>query len=240
MKKILLIAGFALMLMNSYAQNKKVAVVTFYIDKHIDVLEFSGAAQAAMLKLCDDPNFNLTPILNEFHNQFFNSYVKDFPFQLLPESEVTGNEAYKNYKSVTTPETGVFAADKYVTTIDGYHAYPVVVGHPDEKNMLPLFPQVDGVMHVSIKFRLVKIGLGNMGVTKMKAIARIILFNKKGDQVFNIEEDANSKGIVPLVAGVPVMSYEKIMPMCESSLNELMLDLQKRMPKLVKKADAKL
>jgi hypothetical protein len=79
-----------------------------------------------------------------------------------------------------------------------------------------------------------------MGVTQMKATATLLLINKKEDKVFNIEEDANSKGIVPMIGGIPVMSYEKIMPMCESAMNELMTELQKDMPKLTKKSDSKL
>lgn len=43
-----------------------------------------------------------------------------------------------------------------------------------------------------------------------------------------------------MVKGIPVMQPEKILPMCESALNELMGDLDKRIEKIVKKTDAKL
>jgi hypothetical protein len=36
------------------------------------------------------------------------------------------------------------------------------------------------------------------------------------------------------------MKPEKVLPMCESAMTELMADLQKRIPKIVKKTDAKL
>jgi hypothetical protein len=70
--------------------------------------------------------------------------------------------------------------------------------------------------------------------------ANIALFNKDGDKVFSIKEDAKSKSVSPLVGGVPVMTADKIQPMCESAMDELMTELQKDLPKMIKKADAKL
>jgi hypothetical protein len=224
----------------SYAQDKKVAVVTFFINKQIDATSFGTIGQTAALKLCDDPNFNLTGILKEFHSQFFDSYAKEFPFKLLPESEVTNNETYKAYKVIGNATSGVFDISKYTTSIDGYKVFVVAIGRENEKNMLKIFPQADGVMHVSITFKLVKLGFGGMGIVRMRAITDIILLNKNGDKVFNIEEDATSKSVTPLVGGVPVITADKILPMCESALTELMGYLQKDMAKMVKKSNAKL
>ena len=43
-----------------------------------------------------------------------------------------------------------------------------------------------------------------------------------------------------MVGGVPVINPEKLLPMCDSALEELMGDLQKRIAKIIKKSDAKL
>jgi len=43
-----------------------------------------------------------------------------------------------------------------------------------------------------------------------------------------------------MVAGVPVMTPEKILPLCESALSQLMISLQKDIPKITRKSDAKL
>jgi hypothetical protein len=95
----------ALMLFGAHfsanAQRKKVAVVTFYCDKWIDM---SGiGSDAAMLSsvatLAEDPAFDIKKVLTKFHDVFFNEYAKQFPFDLLPESEVIGNESYKTYES---------------------------------------------------------------------------------------------------------------------------------------------
>jgi len=242
MKKSLFIITLLLMFLSvvSSAQDKKVAVVTFYIDKKIDVQEFGNEAQTAMIALRNNPTFNLTDLLKEFHTQFFESYSKEFPFQLLPESEVTNNESYKAYAPLGIATSGIFEADKYITSIEGYKIFLVLIGHDNEKNMLKIFTQADGVMHVSISFKLVKIGLGGMGVVRMLAKSNIMLLNKKGEKVFNIDEDASSKSITPLVGGVPVITADRILPMCESALNNLMGYLQKDMAKMVKKSNSKL
>jgi hypothetical protein len=124
--------------------------------------------------------------------------------------------------------------------INGYKIVLPVIGHENERNLLAIFPQADGVMKVYIDFTLVKWGFGGMGIVKMKAHANVALFNKDGDKVFSIKEDAESKTTGALVANVPVMTPETIMPMCESAMDKLMIDLQKDLPKMIKKTEAKL
>ena len=225
--------------LSGFAQ-KKVALVTFYINKQIDVSELGDAAHVASMKLSDDPAFNLTPLLKDFHQQFFDRYVQSFPFQLLPEDQVTGNDAYKNFTMVEGEGKGILNVHNYLTPYDGYKVVVPFVGHASEKELLKIFNQCDGVLVVYINFKLVKIGFGGMGVVKVMATANMLLLNKNGEKVFAIEEDEKSKSVSPLVAGVPVMSPDKILPMCQSALSVLMDELPKALPKIVKKTDAKL
>jgi len=231
---IALTTGFAI------AQNKNVAVVTFFINKEIDVTEFGAPAYLAVKKLGDDPAFNLAPMLSSFHKQFMDEYSKSFPFNLLPEDQVIKNEAYKAYTPVGIANSGILNATNFLIPVNGYKIFLNMAGHENEKNMLKIFNQADGVMDVTINFKLVKIGLGGMGVVKVNANANMTLFNKNGDKVFSVDQDAKSKSVSPLVGGVPVMTPEKIIPMCESAMAELMAALQKDLPKMIKKADAKL
>lgn len=223
----------------SYAQSKKVAVVTFYAVKKIGVADFGSAATIAVSKLVDDPNFNMSPLLVNFHDQFFNTYSKEFPFELLPETQVITNADYKAFTPAGEATGGVLK-DNYNIAIEGYKVVLPLMGHSNEDALLKIFSQADGVMKVYIDFDLVKIGFGGMGVVKVNAHANIALFNKAGDKVFSIKEDAKSKGGSALIGGVPVLTAEKILPMCESALTELMNALQKDLPKMVKKSDSKL
>lgn len=242
MKKTLSILALAVLFFvnTSYAQ-KKVAVVSFFINKQIDVTEFGPAAQAAVIKLGDDPNFNVAPLLKRFHSEFFDNYSKDFPFQLLPEDQVTGNAQYKTFTPIGIAQNGVLKASNWIIPVDGYKVIlSNLAGHENEKNLVKIFTDADGVMDVSIDFKLIKVGFGGMGVTKMVAIATVALFNKDGNKVFIVRQESKSKKVSPLVAGIPVMTAEKIMPMCEGALDELMADLQKDLPKMIRKTDAKL
>lgn len=235
---LLLLATVSFNLAN--AQSKKVAVVSFYINEEIDVKDFGAPAYLAVKKLSDNPAFNLTPILSSFHKQFMDEYAKSFPFALLPEEQVLKNDAYKAYLPVGIANSGVLNATNYLLPVDGYKIFLNLAGRDNEKNMIKIFPQADGVMDVAINFKLEKIGIGGMGIVKVKANAIITLFNKNGDKVFTVDQNARSKSTSALVGGVPVMTPEKIMPMCESAMAELMADLQKELPKMTKKADAKL
>ena len=238
-KSILIALFFLTLCTDALAQTKKVAVVTFYVVKQIGLKDFGGAAQAASMKLSDDPNFNMVPLLKTFHDQFFSDYSKSFPFELLPESEVVNNEAYKAYVPVGTATEGPLKDLQYCVPVDGYKVVLPLMGHENERNLLSIF-KTDGVMKVYFDFDLVKVGFGGMGVVKVNAHANIALFNSAGDKVFSIKEDGRSKSVSPLVAGVPVMTTEKIIPMCQSAVEELMSELNKDLPKMIKKANAKL
>src|SRR3982751_6214155 len=100
MKKLFIFFYLPLLILSSvvYAQEKKVAVVTFYVDKQIDIGRFATkSAEASVTKLCNDPDFDMTSFLKNFHDQFFKNYAKKFTFQLLPEQEVIGYSNYKDF-----------------------------------------------------------------------------------------------------------------------------------------------
>jgi hypothetical protein len=240
MKKLSFVVLFLMLCVTfGYAQTKKVAVVTFYAVKKIGVAEFGSTAQVTVTKLVDDPNFNMSPLLANFHDQFFSTYSKAFPFELLPEADVINNADYKAFNPAGEATSGVLK-DSYNLPAAGYKILLPLMGHDNENALLKIFSNADGVMKVYVDFDLVKIGFGGMGMVKVNAHANIALFNKAGDKVFSIKEDAKSKGGSPLIGGVPVLTPEKILPMCESALTELMTALEKDLPKMSKKADSKL
>jgi len=80
----------------SYGQKKRVAVVTFYVDKYIGANKIAeGSRQSTYEKTKeDDPRFDLRPVLQDFHETFMNKYVKEFPFEIVPESEIINHPMY--------------------------------------------------------------------------------------------------------------------------------------------------
>jgi len=235
---------------NSFAQaRKKVAVVTFYCDKWIDMSQLDGAASMAATvgTLADDPSFDLKPVLQHFHDVFFNEYAKLFPFDLVPESEVLTNEQYKAFESYWgegKDEDRGKLTQRY-TVIDGYKVLTEMLAKKEKQNqnrMLEILgDKVDGVMFVNLDFSMVpKVAVGGMGTAGISSYCRMKVWNKAGEKVFTVNETANSKGSVAMVKGVPVMKPAEILPLCEDSSNRLIEDLKKRIEKVAKKAAEKL
>jgi hypothetical protein len=245
MKKIKKIVLLLLIVIssNTFAQKKKVAVVTFYANKMVSFEGLGGGFDFILkdvLNLRDDPNFNLSPILEKYHNNFFKDYSKEFPFELLPEQEVLSNPNYIGF----TPkyELNKYDAKNYLVYNNYKYVYEGFMGKFNEEGLAKaLADKADGVLFVYIDFGLVKgFGIGSTMSIKMRATTRIALYNKTGEKVFAFSEGENSKKTGVMIGGVPIIKPEKLLPMCDSALDELMGDLQKRIAKIVKKSDAKL
>lgn len=227
----------------SMAQKKKVAVVTFYANKVVGFSDL-GIGSEELIKeifnLRDNPDFNLTPILNKYHDTFFNEYAKELPFELLSENEVCESEGYAQFqpkydlKKYEARDYLLFGKYKYI--------YEGFMGQANEIAMAKLFAEkADGVMFVSINFDLMKgFGVGGTATVKVRATTRLALYDKQGNKVFAFSEGENSKKTGVMIKGIPVLSPEKILPMCDSALTELMGDLSKRIAKIVKKTAVKL
>ena len=227
----------------THAQKKKVAVVTFYANKMVSFKGLGGSYDLLLkdvMNLRDDPNFNLGPLLEKYHSNFFNEYSKDFPFELLPESEVLSNANYIAFQPNMDP--GTYDMKNYLVYDKYKYAHEGMLGEFNEEGMAKaLADKADGVMFVHIDFGLVK-GFGFAGITQLevRANTRIALYNKTGEKVFAFTEGENSTQSEIMVAGIPVMEPEKLLPMCETALDQLMKDLKKRLAKISKRSESKL
>lgn len=242
MKRVLLLIAvfYSLIFTRSFAQDKKVAVVTFYTVKQIGYV--GKASQEALLnsaKLADDSAYNILPILKNFHDQFFKNYANSFPFQLLPEKEVINNADYKSFipDGNTVDDILSFKTD---VSIPGYKVLPPLKKYDNEKNLLAVFNNCDGLMKVYLNFEMDKRGTGNLALVKVKANLNIDLFNKNGEKVFSVTESALSQLSGTQVKGIQFMVPRKILPLCENAIDELMIVLQQDMPKIAERAGAKL
>ena len=239
MKKILVLALLLSICLSAFSQ-KKVAVITYRLDKTIGSgnLGENAAFLKDVLTLAEDPNFDLQPVLDDFHDNFVNELAKDFPFELLPSEEVVNDPAYKSY--VNDADT----AGQFYILPEGYKVMyrPVLgMGQRDKKAMIEAFKdKADGIMFALIGFEFNKTTMMGVGVAKIKAIYNLVCYNMDGKKVFDIYRDASSKKSVPVAAGFPIMKLEKIQPLCTSAADELMKDVKKKLPKMARKAGKKL
>lgn len=235
----------------AFAQRKKVAVVTMYCDKYIGTSNITGGAAmiAKVQTLADDPNFDLTSVLTTFHDKFFNEFAPQFPFDLIPESEVVTNPDYLAYESAwgeTKDDQDKSFFERRYLTINGYKPLLESLGKGGEKSnqqrMIQMFQgKVDGILFVNIDFEFMpKMAIGGMGTAGIQAYCRMKMWNKDGEKVFKINEFATSKETVGMISGFPIMSTEDLLPMCQDATTRLMEDLQGRLKKIANKAAEKL
>jgi hypothetical protein len=246
MKKIIFLFFACSFVMNlSVVAQKKVALTTFWVSKHIGFQELGGnvGLAAAIASLCDDPNFNLQPVLDNFYKTFTEEYAKAFPFEIINEDDVIKKEEYIAYKgrfneSKDADRNKLF--QRYLTP-EGYKPLVESLFKGEKSNqmqMVKMFDDADGVMFVSMGYDFVKKAVPfTAGV---RAFVRIKLWNKEGKKVFKINEFGTSKKSVPIVAGIPIMKPEKLLPLCESASEKLVQDLSKRLKKVAKKSAKKL
>lgn len=234
--------AFALIILNAatYAQDRKVGVVTFYADKTIDLSQVSATADfvAKNTSLSEDPKFNLEAPLKKFHSEFFANYVKNFPFQVVDENSITSNTTYVNY-TPGNDNMGVKYEDKLFEKIEGYKVIRPFTPNVKEVAAMANELGVDGIMFVYLYFDFNKTAIGKLGYFSIRAHVAIDLYDKNGKSIFQFNELAGSKKKVPMVGGWPVMDPDKIQPMCEDAVAELMEDMNKKLERLAKKVDRK-
>ncbi|MEO1052322.1 MAG: hypothetical protein AAFX87_16940 [Bacteroidota bacterium] len=234
---------------------KKVAIVTFYVDKYFnaDKIVESARQETNELTKKDDPRFDLRPILVDFHETFLKDYIKDFPFEILDEDKVLNHPKYLAYSGLDGVEDQdekdnfqEMVTDRFIA-IDGYKVLltggNLLRSWRTESHMVKILDDmdIDGVMFISMYYQWEpKVAFGGLGNAGIRAYINMELFNKDAKKVFKLDEYATSKKGVALVSGVPVMKYEKLLPMCQDASDRLMADLNKKLPKLVKKVDKKL
>jgi hypothetical protein len=246
MKKLILFVFAATIFGNSGAvAQKKVALTSFWVSKHIGFEDLGGTAAlvAAISSLSEDPNFNLQPVLDNFYATFTEEYAKSFPFDLMSEEEVIKREEYMAYEGRFNEDKDADRSllfQRYLTP-EGYKPLVESLFKGEKSNqmqMLNMFNDADGVMFVSMGYDFVKKPLPfTAGV---RAFVRIKLWNAEGKRVFTINEYGTSKKNVAIVAGIPIMKPEKLLPLCESASEKLVSDLAKRLKKVAKKAAKKL
>lgn len=221
------------------AQEKKVALVTFYCDKKIGGTGMGTAGESLM----KDPNFNLNPIINKAYTKFSTEFTKDFPFKMVDKAIVTENPEYKAYQSKflwdTTKGVNKLAGVQYAMA-DGY-IWAFAAGSTindskrDEVNLYKILQkECDGVMFVNIDYEITP-GMGGL-YANVTAYFNMTLWDKNGKKLFTVRESGKSNKKVPAVGGIPVMSVDKIQPLCEDATNVLFEELQSKLAKIVKKS----
>ena len=246
MKKIIFVViVFSFGLNSTINSQKKVALTSFWVSKHIGFEQIGRNAGlvAAIASLSENPNFNLQPVLDNFYKTFTEEYSENFPFELMAEEDVIKRPEYIAYEGRFNEEKDAERSKLFQRYLSPKGYKPLVESlfkgeKSNQMQMLKMFNDVDGVMFVSMGYEFIKKTVPfTAGV---RAFIRIKLWNKEGKKVFAINEYGISKKSVGIVGGIPIMNPEKLLPLCESASEKLVLDLSKKIGKVTKKAAKKL
>lgn len=258
MKKVLfslfLITGLGVFA-NAQDAKKKVALTTINVNRTIDFSELNSDAAmiAAICEMSNDKDFDLQPVLDKFKTTLLTDWVPQLPIELIPENEVLNNEEYKSFvtNGYDPTDKGDFRSKlfgsillpqgyKFMTQCIGIIKSKKIVETADETRILKIFPTADGVLFAELSFAFQpKLAIGGMGTAKIVARVSLTLFNKEGKVALRIYENASSKKSVALIKGVPVINKKDLLPMCNEAADEIIVDLNNRLPKLIKKFDKK-
>ena len=200
---------------SSINSQKKVALTSFWVSKHIGFEQIGGNAGlvAAIASLSEDPNFNLQPVLDNFYKTFTEDYSENFPFELMSEEDVIKRPEYIAYQGrfnegKDADRSKLF--QRYLTP-KGYKPLVESLFKGEKSNqmqMIKMFKDADGVMFVSMGYEFIKKTVPfTAGV---KAFVRIKLWNKEGKKVFAINEYGISKKSVGIVGGIPIIDRKSV------------------------------
>jgi hypothetical protein len=109
-----------------------------------------------------------------------------------------------------------------------------------EMNLLRIFDQADGIMFVDMSYSFINdSGINLVKFYRVKATVNIVLLNKEGKKVLRITEHGMSPQKISFYSGIPLEPLQ-LLPLCKSASDKIMKDLDRKLPRSVKKADKKL
>lgn len=250
MKKIvtLITLSIALLVANkSYAQLKKVAVISIYGNRNLSDNAMDRAFNEKLLK---DSSYNVDGLVAKFANYVNDEMIKDFPFAFVPKDEVVNHPEYKKLGEVASASKNNETYDILDGKVSVYSTAPGYVpiasfGIIDDvkaiKQAFTFLPaDVDGVMIAFITFRLEdQAGMMGLTVKKVRAYANVKIFNREGKRIFKLKESELSKESVTGAMGI-VVEPNKVMTLVKSAFEELLAAMKKKMPKSLAKLAKKI
>ncbi len=235
MKKLTFIFCFILLYTVSFGQLDKVAVVAINVNKHVEAGDF-GTITAGLTALSKDPNFDLSGVVKKFRNTLFDDFSKDFTFDLLDESLVTGNNDYQ----VAGTMTGTGITDFYVTSPEGYQYFGA--DNKSKDKLIEIFgDQAQGIMYAQVGYGLQKkVEVAGFGIAYIQAWVLLQIFDENGDKIFSLRVYSKSSGTFKFALGGNVLEAKEIIPLCEEATDNAFIAMKKKLPKSIKKMNKKL
>jgi hypothetical protein len=242
MKKIFLLFVLIIISFNSISQEttaKKIAVISMYADKNIKPGSLSSY-QMAFQRAFADTNYSLKKIMNEFKDRFYRELAPSFPLEFIDDKKYIATAEYKNlYNKISFSKDSTNLSRPY-----GYLAIQQTLLSSNDEVIYKSFeaiPGTDLVMLVSLDFEFVKSGMEvlGFGAAKVQSKINIKIYDKKLNKIFKLYEWATSSKELKYTPG-GMFNINEVQPLIEDSVDRLMVDVKKLLPKKIEKMKDKI
>ena len=192
-------------------QVQKVALVSVYADKRVNMNDFGGLA-AMVSALVQDEKFRLEPIVNAVKNRVLTEYSKHMPFEFLPEDDIIRKDRYMNLEGM---DTGL-SLKHFVATPPGYLGLGYLNVTAFDKLTVAI-PDADAMVYVWTNFILKKeFELLGIGTARVQATVTLAVKNRDGKEVMSIFQIGESVGVLEFALG-GVFDATRLLPMCDEA-----------------------
>lgn len=234
MKKSFLILSL-FCIASAFAQEtvNKAAIISIFGDKQVTG---GGLAFTVVLeKLAKDTTFALISSINKFEDKLNKSLLPEFPFPFLTKEEVVKNTDY----SQLARENANGLMSLYLIPANDYH---IITQTEKEKirKAFEIYKDVDAVALCYLTFEIYdEVGAMGLSAQKVRAYVNMQMFNKEGKNIFKLRDWSKSNTSVMAVGGI-MTDLDKIKKMVEEATDNLIIDMEKKLPKSLNKMAKKL
>lgn len=206
------------------AAGEKVALVSIYCSKQVDMSEFGGKA-SMITQLANSEDFNLQPFVEELHKRITSSYLENLDYDFVPESEVLTTEGYD--ESLTD---GALIKAEWLNKPEGY----VGVHNQSkktQKNTLAVFPDVDGIMIIGVDYKLKKMAqVAGFGTAKVEATVILKIVDRSAKKMFRVAVSQLSDDKLKFALG-GAFDTAKLMPLVKDATEKALTKMDEKIVK---------
>lgn len=168
----------------SFEEGDAAAIVSIYADRILDVSEFEGyEMKGASEALIADKDFDLTPQVVSAKKAIMGKYAKNFPFELVVDSE---RPMLKNRKyQVIGEDTSLAMGSNFFSSPEGYMLLSLFGDRESIFELFKVLPFMDNLLVVKLDYKLKRLSITNQkGVAKIVASINLSAKDRDGKTVY--------------------------------------------------------
>lgn len=204
------------------AQDQKIALVSVYCSKMVDMTDFTGSMAGIVNTLANSEDFKLDPFVDQLHKNIMDNYLSNLDYTFMPEEEVLNHEGYDE----SLNDDALLSGD-FMIRPEGYESVHTR-SKKAQKATIAAFPEVDGIMMVGIDYKLVKmVEAMGFGTAKIQANVHLRIIDRKSKKLLNVLVNQRSDGKIKFALG-GVFDTDVLMPLVEDATKKALARMDEK------------